>query len=489
MTISGSDGNTADTVVLSAGNTFSDGLFINSGTLKLNNASALGANASGVSTNGLNTLTFGSAANEKLELNGNNAYVAGLTDTSGNAVIENATSSAAATLAVFNGGNNTFAGTIQNGAGGGAVSLVKGGGLTLSLSGVNSGYTGATTIENGILNVAALATIGSNSSIGAGNSTSTATNLASLVFGGGTLQYNADTAPQSTDRLFTIGASANTIVNSATLDSSSPTPANTLSFTNPGAIAFGSTLTHSLTLTGSNTGANTFAPLLADNTGATSLIKTGAGTWVVSNAGNTFSGGTAVSNGTLRVTGSLGAGPVTVSNGKLIAAGSLGAAAVTIGDSVNTLSTPQLSGTGSIAGPVTILGSTSPSVGMIDGASGATLTLTGGLTLNGGAISSFALTAACANNPTALIATTGGAGGNSFVASGIDTINLSGAAATGTYDLFSYTGSAPARHFLDRLEHDQHSAPLLRDRHDRHSRSGGSGDRVVDGCHLDRGRD
>ena len=146
---------------------------------------------------------------------------------------------------------------------------------------------------------------------------------------------------------------------------------------------------------------------------------------------------------------------MTVSNGMLIASGSLGAGAVTIGDSVNTLSTPQLSGGGSIAGPVTILGSSSPSAGTINGASGATLTLTGGLTLNNGLglnngpISSFALnTTPNGTGGPALIATSGGAGGNSLVASGIDTINLSGTAATGTYDLYSYTGSAPAGTFL-----------------------------------------
>jgi autotransporter-associated beta strand protein len=59
-----------------------------------------------------------------------------------------------------------------------------------------------------------------------------------------------------------------------------------------------STSAKTLTLKGSNTGANTITSTLADNTGALSLAKEDAGKWVVTT--RTYSGTTAVNAGTLR---------------------------------------------------------------------------------------------------------------------------------------------------------------------------------------------
>ncbi|MDD5349297.1 MAG: autotransporter-associated beta strand repeat-containing protein, partial [Chthoniobacteraceae bacterium] len=73
---------------------------------------------------------------------------AGLSGTSSNAVITNGASDAAATLTVYNGSDNTFAGKIQNGTGTGAVSFVKGGAGTLTLSGANN-YSGSTSLFGG----------------------------------------------------------------------------------------------------------------------------------------------------------------------------------------------------------------------------------------------------------------------------------------------------------------------------------------------------
>jgi autotransporter-associated beta strand protein len=55
-----------------------------------------------------------------------------------------------------------------------------------------------------------------------------------------------------------------------------------------------------LTLAGTNTGANTMAALISDNVGFTSLVKTGAGTWIITGA-NTYTGTTSIQNGTLSV--------------------------------------------------------------------------------------------------------------------------------------------------------------------------------------------
>src|SRR5205814_1615201 len=51
---------------------------------------------------------------------------------------------------------------------------------------------------------------------------------------------------------------------------------------------------------GSNTGNNTLSAAIGDNTGATSLTKTGGGTWVLS-GNNTYSGGTTVSSALLQL--------------------------------------------------------------------------------------------------------------------------------------------------------------------------------------------
>jgi fibronectin-binding autotransporter adhesin len=85
----------------------------------------------------------------------------------------------------------------------------------------------------------------------------------------------------STDRLFNMGGTA------VSIGSNGTGPVN---FTNTGAIGGGSLAT--LTLTGNNTGANTFAPLL-DSSNVGALTKAGNGTWIVTNS-NTYTGVTTV---------------------------------------------------------------------------------------------------------------------------------------------------------------------------------------------------
>ncbi|MGD0655571.1 MAG: autotransporter-associated beta strand repeat-containing protein [Thermoguttaceae bacterium] len=180
----------------------------------------------------------------------------------------------------------------------GTGTLTKIGAGNVTLSGASS-YTGVTTISGGTLSVSSLANGGSNSNIGA--STSAAANL---VINGGTLQYIG--AAVSTNRLFTLGATG-------TLDGSG---ASGVQFTNTGSMLFTGSGTHILTLTGSWVGVsgasstqNILAAAIGDGTGgATSVVKSGAGTWVLSGS-NTYTGGTSVSNGSLYVgsTSALGA--------------------------------------------------------------------------------------------------------------------------------------------------------------------------------------
>ena len=193
--------------------------------------------------------------------------------------------------------NNT---TQLNNVVAGSAGLAKTGAGTLILNGANT-YTGATRISAGTLQASTLAKGGSgnNSSIGA--SYPGATNL---ILNGGTLRYTG--AAVNTDRLFSLQISS-------TIDASGTGAVN---FTSTGAMGFNTnTADKTLTLTGTNTDANTIAAIIGDNTGVTSLTKSGTGTWVLSGA-NTFTGATTISSGTLRLTNA-----AAVSGSSLVAMG------------------------------------------------------------------------------------------------------------------------------------------------------------------------
>lgn len=178
----------------------------------------------------------------------------------------------------------------------GSGQLTKTGSGMLTLSGANT-YSGATAISAGILNVASLSDYGVNGSLGnrlASAETATGEGIGihlGLGTAGATLQYTGSTA-QSTNRQIRLSAANNTI-------DASGTGAGTLSFTYSGTNTnlFDTAGTRTLTLTGSNTGNNTFA-IRVENQGpnATSLTKNGAGTWVLTGA-STYTGATTISGG------------------------------------------------------------------------------------------------------------------------------------------------------------------------------------------------
>ncbi|MEM5439960.1 autotransporter outer membrane beta-barrel domain-containing protein [Paraburkholderia diazotrophica] len=183
------------------------------------------------------------------------------------------------------------------------ASVTKTGPGTATITAANT-YAAPTIIDGGVLSVSNLANGGVASNIGA--STNAAANL---VINGGTLRYTGTGA--STDRAFTLGP------NGGAIDASG---AGRLNFTNTGAIAYSGTGPSTLTLTGSNAAANTFALTLGDNGGSSSLVKAGAGTWVLT-GNNTYTGGTFLNGGTLSVAndGNLGAasGTLTFDGGTL----------------------------------------------------------------------------------------------------------------------------------------------------------------------------
>lgn len=133
------------TIALAQSSNYAGTWSINNGTLQLGNNSALGAAA----TTGV---TFGASSAATLKLNGFSPTVTSLTTnaTPGTPSVVNGTSGTS-TLTVNNASNNTFAGSLSDGAAG-VLALTKGGAGTLTLNG-SLGYTGATTVSSGTLAV------------------------------------------------------------------------------------------------------------------------------------------------------------------------------------------------------------------------------------------------------------------------------------------------------------------------------------------------
>ncbi len=247
------------TLVLGSANLYSLGTTLEAGTLELGDANALGTAA--LSVTGSATVRAGAAALAP-------AYNVSLVG---------------AVTATVDSQANTFTltGIVSNTAGNGA--LTKTGSGTVVLAGTNT-YGGATTVSAGTLSVGDVQDGGIASSIG--QSSAVAGNL---VLNGGTLSYTG--AGASTNRLFTIGTAGGTIAASGS---------GALNFTDVAPLTLtGADTARTLTLTGTSGASNTLFPALGDNgLGATSLTKSGAGTWQLSGT-NTFTGQTVISGGTL----------------------------------------------------------------------------------------------------------------------------------------------------------------------------------------------
>ena len=201
-------------------------------------------------------------------------------------------------------GADSIVGAFNDYPGLGIGSLTKTGAGKLASYYSGQGYTGSTTIVGGTWVASLLTNGGANSSVGASSSAA-----ANLVLNGGTLQYTG--TGDSTDRQFTLGT------NGGTLDASG---SGAINFTSTAPVVLsGANTPRTLTLTGSSIAANTLAAAIGDNgSGATSLLKTGNGQWVLSGT-STYTGPTTVNAGTLDVNGSI-AGGVTVNSGAIVRA-------------------------------------------------------------------------------------------------------------------------------------------------------------------------
>ena len=307
---------------------------VNAGTLALGLANAI-TNATG----------FGAkmvASGGTFDLNGYSQAFASIDSSNTAGTITNSSTTTAATLTVDDtnqaGSTQTYAGVLKDNGGAGKLNLKISSNdsyqhsTILTLSNANSSYSGVTTVQGGTasnfnnnantLAATTLANGGANSSIGAASSAA-----ANIVLDyGGTLKYTGGTV--STDRLFSVGGNYGGIVNAS--------GSGAVNFNNTGTIGFnGSTNARYLALVGSNTGSNTLAATITNNTGLTSVTKGDGGTWVLSNTANSYTGATIIGGGVLNVP-SLAAGG---------ANSPIGAAATTASNLVFAGGTLQYTGT------------------------------------------------------------------------------------------------------------------------------------------------
>ena len=381
MTLSGAntyDGVTylsAGTLVLSGSNSSPTGdTTVNTGTLKLASASNgglaggtlfFGKAADGVciiqavngdrtiSNNVILTNAFGTiSGSQSLEIGGTftnrggnrtltNKIDTGKTLTLAGQVILSEHATTGRILTIAGTGDTIISGAIVNG-GTGAGGLTKTSTGMLTLTNAASSYTGVTTVSAGTLVVSKLANGGLPSGIGA--SAAAGTNL--LLGDGTTLKYTG--GGDSSDRQFRFNGSL--VGLSVTLDASGTGPINLTTATGP---------THStgnqdrtLKLIGDNTGDNTLRANLANNgTGLLSVVKGGAGTWILSGA-NAYTGATTINSGTMKVNGTLAAGSaVTVAGGTL---GGIGTIAGPVAVGTGAMLAPGASAGTLSTGPVTM---------------------------------------------------------------------------------------------------------------------------------------
>jgi len=292
----------ANTLTLTGSNSYSGSTLLTAGTLQIGNSNALGTgtlvfNGGALSSDSINirTITNNFLFNTNATLGNTNTNYNGELLFTGTGDFGTNTNN----LTITVNSSVTMSGDLTNAAGN-TNAFIKAGAGTLTLSGTNSSFQGAIVVQNGTLSVSSIGLNGSNSSVGAG--TIVTLGSANPAFRA-TLNYLG--TGETNNRQISLNATNVTTIN----NNGSGTLAFTGVFTN-------TTNGGTLQLGGTNAG-EIQSNLDNPARGAVALIKTNAGTWLLSGT-NTYTGGTIITEGTLLVgnDSAIGAsnGPLTVTD-------------------------------------------------------------------------------------------------------------------------------------------------------------------------------
>jgi autotransporter-associated beta strand protein len=437
----------------SSANTFSGNALVNTGTLQLGNATALGFGGVAFTSSGKITTV---AAGGTLDLNGVNgidsALVLNGTGVGGNGALINGNTGAAALLTgqqvasvtVTAGGANITAPatiTVSGGGGGSGAAVTPSLGVTaatFTLAPNTTTYTVAPTITisggGGVGATATCALAGTAPSVLSSTVTITVagagfTSTPTVAFSGGTV------GTAGVNPTITANGTHFTLVGAQlTAGGSGYSSAPTLAFS-PGSGTAAAQLCSVSVATASSIGGPGDITINSVVSGSVLLTKVGAGTLTFGGA-NTYNGSTAINAGTLKLsaTGSIGSSPtVTVAAGAVFDVSQV---------SGFTLANAQtLSGSGTVNGSAAVANSAT-SVLYPNIAGGGTLTFSGNLTFNGAsAKAKFDLSSNAGSGNDKVTLTSDSAvltGGGANV-----TINSAGTLALANYVLFDCTGAGP----------------------------------------------
>lgn len=203
-----------------------------------------------------------------------------------------------------------FLGSLIADGSGTTVSVVKNGTGTWNITNNANTYTGATTINGGILSVSTLGLAGAG---GTPSPLGASSNAASnLVLSGGTLRYTG--TGETTDRNFTFGNA--TTAAGGGIDTTGATGPLIIDGSMTAVNPTGANQTLTLTALPAS-GANAINGNIVDSSGTalTGITKAGAGAWTLAGA-NAYTGTTTVNAGTLNITGTnINASPITFVSG------------------------------------------------------------------------------------------------------------------------------------------------------------------------------
>jgi len=348
-------------LTLTGANTFSGGLFLNGGSVQNGEGGAGGGDHLGAANS---VITVNSAGTIQVQSGGNFSST-----TLNKSIVLNAS------LSFGGGGGATITGAVT---GTGGITPIPAGASTariLTLQSLNNTFTGAigaAQASNIIVNSLSDASGSGNISLG-------------VSAGGSRFSWGtgATTALILNNRAFALTSTTGGDIYSENANAN-----NTLTVNSNLVVSGGS---KTLTLGGTNTGANTFAGIIADGVSSViSVAKANAGTWILSGV-NTYTGTTLINDGTLKIGGSgtLGgggyAGAISIATGKTFQYSS-SAEQVLAGiiSGGGTLIKDTGGGTLTLSGANSYMGGTTVTAGNLNLASSGSQSATGTVTVSGG---------------------------------------------------------------------------------------------------------